>query len=153
MMTFQAQCWLPAEPDAVFDYCRSTAGFREHFPYAVRWHSKGGLWLEGDTLDFRYRYMGVWLPHKTRITELQPARSFTDVMERGLYRHFRHRHDFAPEQGGTRLTDTVEFSFGAGALVDRFLGIPTLRRAFAQRHQALQRRFGRESEHAGQSLS
>jgi DNA-binding transcriptional MerR regulator len=78
----------------------------------------------------------------------EPGRCFVDEMTRGIYRTFRHTHCFEPSEGGTRLTDTVEFSLGLGRWVDNSIGRMTLERTFRRRHRALVARFGGRS-HAG----
>ena len=85
-------------------------------------------------MDFRYRVCGIWLRHRAEIISLVPNQSFTDLMLEGIYRSFRHTHEFKFPDGRTCVTDTVEFIFGLGKTVDRLIGLPTLRRTFEKRH-------------------
>ena len=58
-------------------------------------------------------------------------------MLKGIYRAFRHKHEFKSSGGRTCVTDTVEFTFGLGKMIDRLIGLPTLRRTFKKRHRLL----------------
>lgn len=75
--------------------------------------------------------------HRAEIISLEPNQSFTDLMLKGIYRSFRHTHEFNFSGGRTCVTDTVEFTFGLGKTVDRLIGLPTLRRTFEKRHRLL----------------
>ena len=58
-------------------------------------------------------------------------------MLKGIYRAFHHTHEFKSSGGRTRVTDTVEFTFGQGKMIDRLIGLPTLRWTFEKRHRLL----------------
>ena len=53
---------------------------------------------------------------------------------------------FDRENGGTRVRDEVEFSFGWGGLVDKLIGIPTLHSTFKKRYAALRANFDGERD-------
>lgn len=70
--------------------------------------------------------------------EYIPNRLFTDVQIEGPFRLWRHRHEFAPDGGGARLTDVIEFSLPGGPLVDWLAAWAVklqLNRMFAYRHE------------------
>jgi ligand-binding SRPBCC domain-containing protein len=72
-----------------------------------------------------------------RHTEYERNRLFADIQEKGPFRRWRHRHEFAAEGQAARLTDRVEFSLPGGRLVDLFgaaIARHELRRLFAYRH-------------------
>lgn len=85
------------------------------------------------------RNLGRWVAEHT---EYEQDRLFTDVLTEGPFRIWRHRHEFAPENGGTRLTDSIEFSLPGGRLAD-WLGGWFIRRQLAKvfhyRHQTTRR--------------
>lgn len=77
-----------------------------------------------------------------RHTEYDAGRLFVDMQESGPFRRWVHRHEFATEVGGARLTDRIEFSLPGGWLIDLF-GAPVarwqLRRLFRYRHEVTRR--------------
>ena len=99
---------------------------------------KKKYWEQGDILDFRYRVCGIWLRHRAEIILLEQNKSFTDLMLKGIYHSFRHTHEFKSSGGRTCITDTVEFTFGLGKMINRIIGLPTLRRTFEKRHSVLE---------------
>ena len=137
MQTFTRSVWLEAPLEPIFRYCTSRHGFARQFPFHVQWLSEKEYWERGDILDFKYRVCGIWLRHRAEIISLEPNQSFTDLMLKGIYRAFRHTHEFKSSGGRTCVTDTVEFTFGLGKTVDRLIGLPTLRRTFEKRHRLL----------------
>ena len=134
MLTYTRSVRLDAPLEPIFRYCTSRHGFACQFPFDVQWLSEKEYWARGDILDFRYRVCGIWLQHRAEIISLEPNQSFTDLMLKGIYRSFRHTHEFKFFDGRTCVTDTVEFTFGLGKTVDRLIGLPTLRRTFEKRH-------------------
>ena len=53
------------------------------------------------------------VPWRARHTQLDPGRSFTDVMESGPLASWRHHHSFSDEGPGCQMRDTVEYSLPA----------------------------------------
>jgi ligand-binding SRPBCC domain-containing protein len=71
-------------------------------------------------------------------TIYEPPFLFEDQQLKGPFRSWKHRHIFRPENGGTRLTDAIEFEppFGIlGRWLAPWLILPRLRRLFAYRHE------------------
>ena len=87
----------------------------------------------------------MWIPHAAKIVAFEPGRRFVDEMTRGLFKRFRHRRLFQPSDGGTPVTDRVEFALGCGAFVDRRVVRPVLDYSFRKRHEALQAFFAAEA--------
>jgi putative cell division inhibitor SULA len=142
MLTYTRSVWLDAPLEAIFRYCTSRHGFTRQFPFDVQWLSEKEYWERGDILDFKYRVCGIWLRHRAEIISLEPNQSFTDLMLQGIYRSFRHTHEFKSSGGRTCVTDTVKFTIGLGKMIDRLIGLPTLRRTFEKRHRLLKERTG-----------
>lgn len=70
----------------------------------------------GAVIDYRLRLFGAPLRWRTRIEEFDPPRRFLDVQLRGPYKLWRHSHEFKAENGGTRMTDRVEYQLPLGPL-------------------------------------
>ena len=96
----------------------------------------------GDEVEFEGRHLGVRQRLRARITAFDRPRHFRDEMVRGAFRSFVHDHAFAPEAGGTCMTDRVRFEAPGGLLgrlVERAVLRPYLTQLIAARGRALRR--------------
>lgn len=121
---------IAAPPETCFDlardidlHTRSLAGSGEKAVAGVT----RGLIGPGEEVTFQGRHFGVTLRHTSRITAFDRPQMFRDEMVRGQFRSFVHLHLFEPEDGGTKMTDRVEFIAPLGPL-GRFAELLFLRR-------------------------
>jgi ligand-binding SRPBCC domain-containing protein len=80
----------------------------------------------------------VWIRLEAVHTACERPRMFVDEQVRGPFRSWRHQHVMTAADGGTRLTDIIDFEppFGPlGRLFSPLLILPRLRKLFAYRHQ------------------
>lgn len=89
---------------------------------------------------------------RVRITEAVEPTLVVDEMLKGPFARFRHEHRFAPTaDGGTRLTDRIEWALPGGPLGR--LGAPVARRlmdrSFAERQEATKRILEADARRAG----
>jgi ligand-binding SRPBCC domain-containing protein len=80
-----------------------------------------------------------WVAHHIAY---EPARLFVDEQRSGPFAAWVHAHRFAPESGGTRLLDSVEFALYGGATAEKALGWLVrrqLRGMFRYRHGVTRR--------------
>jgi len=94
----------------------------------------------GAEIDYRIRLAGIPVKWKTIITEYEPPFFFIDEQVRGPYRFWRHRHSFRPTEGGTVVSDRVEYAlpFGwIGRIVHCLAVRRRLQHIFAYRQTAL----------------
>ncbi len=75
-----------------------------------------GLIGLGEEVTWRAWHFGVPIRMTSRITAMDAPRSFVDEQVHGPFRHFRHVHEFSPVEGGTVMTDRIEFSAPFGPL-------------------------------------
>ena len=76
-----------------------------------------GLIGAGDTVTFEAVHFGIRQRLSSRVTEFEAPHVFADEMTQGAFRGLRHRHAFAPlPDGGTLMTDTLEFTSPLGVL-------------------------------------
>jgi ligand-binding SRPBCC domain-containing protein len=64
---------------------------------------------EGTELEYRIVLHGVPINWKTRITEWEPPFRFVDSQMSGPYQTWIHLHKFERVEGGTLMTDRVEY--------------------------------------------
>ena len=96
----------------------------------------------GTPVDYRLRLRGVPLSWRSKISAWEPPFRFVDEQRRGPYRLWVHEHTFESSGSFTVARDRVRYSAPGGALANRLLVAPDLRRIFAFRQEALTRRFG-----------
>ena len=76
-----------------------------------------GLMKLGDTVTWRARHFGIWFRMTSAITAYEYPVRFVDEQVRGPFARWWHEHRFeASPQGGTQMTDVVEFRSPAGPL-------------------------------------
>jgi len=101
-----------------------------------------GLIEMGQDVTWEARHFGLRLRLTSRITAYQRPSYFQDAMVAGPFAVFVHDHHFLAEQGGTTMRDEVEFRSPLGfigALVDRLVLGPYLRRLLTRRNALLKR--------------
>jgi ligand-binding SRPBCC domain-containing protein len=70
----------------------------------------------GSRIDYRLSLYGVPFRWRTRIAAWEPNFRFVDVQERGPYALWLHTHTFHDVEGGTLVSDQVEYRLPLGAL-------------------------------------
>lgn len=71
---------------------------------------------QGAEIEYEIRWLGIGMSWKTIFTRYEPPRMFEDEQARGPYAFWRHRHGFEAVEGGTIISDYVEYSLPLGAL-------------------------------------
>lgn len=80
----------------------------------------------GTLIDYRLSLFGVPFGWRTEITCWEPPHRFVDTQLSGPYRTWIHLHEFASEDGGTRMRDRVDYELPLGPLGR--VGLPLVRR-------------------------
>ena len=70
----------------------------------------------GQTVTFEGTHFGVRQRFKVEVVEFDRPRLFVDEMREGAFRSFRHTHEFVERDGGTRMTDTLEWTSPLGLI-------------------------------------
>lgn len=145
MATVQTVTWIAAPPARCFDLARDVDAHMRSLAdtgETVTERPPHRLLELGDVVTFRGRHFGIWFHHRAQITAMESPLHFRDEMIAGAFRRLIHDHDFAPEAGGTCMTDTIEFTSPGGPLgrlVDRWFLGPYLARLIHERGAALKR--------------
>ncbi len=96
----------------------------------------------GARVDYRLSWRGLPMRWQSRIRDWRPPHALAYEQARGPFRHFVHRQEYRPIEGGTWVIDRLDYAVFGGALVARLLVAPDLRRLFAARAALLIRVFG-----------
>lgn len=73
---------------------------------------------KGTVIDYTIRLYGIPMKWQTIITDYDPPHSFTDTQVKGPYKTWIHTHRFTPKDGGTLMTDEVQYEVPFGFLGD-----------------------------------
>lgn len=149
MPRFEYSSWMRAPVETVWAFHEREDALKLLSPPGTEIRYRKGKLETGARVELRAPLFG---PVKARWLALhvdcEPGRYFVDEQIAGPFRRWVHRHGFEAEDGGTRLTDTVEFSLPlapvsdwVGAWVVRL----QLRAMFRRRHEVTRR----ECEGAG----
>lgn len=114
------ETWIAAPPERVFDLARSvdahsrSASFsNERIVEPGRLH---GLLEAGDLITFEGVHFGFRQRVTAKILEMDPPRVFVDELVRSAFQRLRHVHAFEPQNGGTLMRDTLEWTSPLGIL-------------------------------------
>lgn len=75
-----------------------------------------GLIGMGEEVTWRGRHFGITQHFTSRITAFESPSYFQDTMQRGAFRSFVHDHRFVEADGGTLMTDVLDFTAPFGLL-------------------------------------
>ncbi|WP_093366903.1 SRPBCC family protein [Sphingobacterium wenxiniae] len=84
------------------------------------------------------------LQWRTKITQVDTRKSFTDFQQKGPYKYWNHFHEFIPNADGVLMKDTVEYElpFGVlGTMAHRAFVKKKLESIFDFRYQVLEQQF------------
>lgn len=95
----------------------------------------------GSEIDYDFRWRGLPMVWRSRITDWRPPERFSYEQVRGPYRHFRHDHLFFEQESGTLVVDRVVFLPPGGRLAAWLFVSCELKRIFAFRARLLDGRF------------
>jgi ligand-binding SRPBCC domain-containing protein len=113
------ETFISAPAELCFDLSRSvdvhtesTSASRERAVAGVT----SGMMNLGDTVTWEAVHFGVRQRFTSKITAFDRPRLFVDEMQRGAFKHWRHAHLFEPRDGGTLMTDDVDYASPLGLL-------------------------------------
>lgn len=73
--------------------------------------------FEGMEIDYVVSpVLGIPMKWKTRITQIDDQKSFTDFQLKGPYKYWNHYHEFLPNEEGVLIKDTVDYELPLGFL-------------------------------------
>ena len=143
-MRLESDLWLPRPLDEVFAFFSDAANLEALTPPSLQFKiltPQPVAMRQGTLIDYRIRIHGIPIGWQSEISVWEHPHRFVDVQRSGPYRRWEHTHGFAAVNGGTRVTDLVDFevpfAFVAGWFVRR-----DVEKIFAFRRKTLLTRFG-----------
>jgi ligand-binding SRPBCC domain-containing protein len=139
-MQFLKESLIPAPAEEVFAFHERPDAFELLLPPWERHvvlQAPTGLEV-GTRVELKTRVGFLWLKVLAEHVAYEPGRSFEDVMLKGPFAVWHHRHLFLEHEGGCLLRDEVEYRppFGPlGRVLDPILIRPRLQRLFDYRHE------------------
>lgn len=137
--------------DEVFAFFADAANLEAITPGFLRFSIRTPLPIamrEGTRIEYTLRLFGLPLRWRTLISVWEEGRRFVDEQVSGPYALWRHTHTFEAVEGGTLVTDVVDYALPFG-VVGRFahalLIRRTLERIFAHRYEAITRLLARDA--------
>lgn len=101
--------------------------------------------FEGMIIDYIVSPLfNIPLKWKTRISQVDKNKSFTDFQEKGPYKLWNHHHEFIPNQNGVLMKDTVDYELPLGFLgkiAHTIIVKDKLNKIFDYRYKILEQRF------------
>ncbi len=98
----------------------------------------------GLLLDYQLHWRGLPIRWQSEIKVWEPPWRFVDVQRKGPYRSWVHEHRFEQTDGGTEVTDRVDYAVPGGWITNQLLVGRDLRSVFEYRRNRLKEIFTAE---------
>ena len=119
MPTIVVETEINAPPEICFDLVRDVS---LHLKTAAETNEravggvKGGKIGLGQTITFEAVHFGIRRRLTAKVVEFEPPARFVDEMSEGVFKSFRHIHEFLPKENGTLMRDTLVWTSPLGLL-------------------------------------
>jgi len=117
--TLRSEQFVPRPLEEVFAFFSDAGNLQQITPSYLDFEIVTPRPIEmrpGTLLDYRLQWHGLPLRWRTKILEWNPPHGFVDVQLKGPYKLWRHTHAFRSENGGTLVSDTVNYELPLGPL-------------------------------------
>jgi ligand-binding SRPBCC domain-containing protein len=142
--TIEAGLWLPRSRDEVFPFFADAFNLEAITPASLGFTILTPppiTMRQGARIDYQLRINSVPVRWQSEITSWEPPHRFVDEQRRGPYRVWIHEHIFEERDGGTLVMDRVRYAVPGGAMIERLLVRPQLRKIFTYRRTRLSEIF------------
>jgi ligand-binding SRPBCC domain-containing protein len=140
--------WVPRPLDEVFAFFSDARNLEILTPDWLKFKilTPGPIAIApGTHIQYRLSWHGTPLRWTTEITRWNPPADFEDIQLSGPYKLWRHTHRFSAHNGGTQMTDTVEYAlpFGfLGRLAHALQVRRNVEKIFDYRYERIREMFG-----------
>jgi hypothetical protein len=116
--TVQREQWVPRPLQEVFAFFSDARNLELLTPDWLKFHvlTMPNRIATGVHIQYRLKWHGIPLRWTTEITHWNPPSDFEDIQLSGPYRLWHHTHRFQDLNGGTQMTDVVEYELPFGFL-------------------------------------
>jgi ligand-binding SRPBCC domain-containing protein len=145
--TLLTEQWLPRPVEEVFSFFSDANNLDVLTPPWLHFRvlTPGPIPMRpGAVIEYRLRWRGLPLFWTTEIAEWEPPHRFIDRALKGPYRRWVHEHTFEARDGGTLMTDRVEYAVPgwlAEPVISRLIVGPDVARIFDYRREKMRERF------------
>ena len=105
--------------------------------------------FEGMIIDYYVSpILGIKMKWKTKITQVDFQKSFTDFQEKGPYKLWNHHHEFLTNEKGVFMKDSVDYELPLGFLGEiahEMFVRKKLEHVFSYRYKILEELFNKKS--------
>lgn len=112
-------CFIPRPLDEVFAFFADPHNLEQITPPLLRFEVVSvstATVEEGTVIDYRLRLHGLPMKWRTLIRQWRPGEAFVDFQLRGPYRLWNHTHRFSAVDGGTAMSDRVDYVLPLGPI-------------------------------------
>jgi ligand-binding SRPBCC domain-containing protein len=146
--TIRREQWVPRPLDEVFAFFSDARNLETLTPAWLKFHvlTAPDIIAAGVHIKYRLAWHGIPLRWTTEITRWNPPHDFEDIQLSGPYKLWRHTHQFQTRDGGTHMTDAVDYAlpFGfLGRLAHALQVRRNVEKIFDYRYDRIQQMFGR----------
>ena len=134
---------IKADKKVVFDLSRSIDLHKistKHTNEQAISGKTSGLIGMNESVTWRAKHFGIYQNLTSKITKFDRPNYFTDEMQNGAFKQFKHEHHFAELNGGTLMTDVFDYQspFGLlGKLADKLFLEKYMTKLLTQRNRAV----------------
>jgi ligand-binding SRPBCC domain-containing protein len=140
IFTFESKLYLPIPIDTVFPFFAEARNLELLTPPFLNFNiitPAPIVMARGTRIQYRLKLRGMPITWESEITAWEPPHRFVDEQLRGPYRLWKHQHDFRERDGGTDVSDHVDYAVWCGSLVNSLLVAPDVKKIFAYRSSKL----------------
>ncbi|MEI9809509.1 MAG: SRPBCC family protein [Bacteroidota bacterium] len=149
---------IPASPEQVWNFFSDHANLQaitpEHMKFRVLSQHHGAAIYAGQIIEYTLKpVLGIPVYWMTEITHVVQQQFFVDEQRYGPYRMWHHQHHFKAIEGGTEMTDIVNYKnplWVLGKLANAIFVREQLKGIFKYRFTRIEEIFGKWP--AGQEL-
>lgn len=137
--------FINAPKQIVFDACRNIDLHQQSTSKSKELAIAGvtsGLINLNETVTWKGKHFGLYLTHKSIITEMNLYSNFTDKMVVGKFKSFQHDHFFIEVNGCTMMKDRIQYEVPLsilGKVFDNYVLKKYLTRFITERNQFIKK--------------